>query len=64
MSRSHRRIDPKKQLVHLEKRHEHLKHQVSQYESRLSLTNIEQMDLQRLKKKKLATKDAIFQLSH
>ncbi len=59
MSRSQRRIDPSKELERLEQRHQRLKAQVADYEARLSLTTQEQLDLQNLKKKKLATKDAI-----
>jgi hypothetical protein len=59
MSRSQRRIDPAKELAHLEVRHRRLKEQVAHYESQLTLTAAEQLDLQRLKKQKLATKDAI-----
>jgi hypothetical protein len=59
MSRSQRRIDPSKELVRLEQRHKRLKEQVSEYETRLTLTSNEQLALQKLKKEKLATKDAI-----
>lgn len=63
MSRSQRQIDPAKQLEHLELRHQRLKAQVADYEARLSLTSQEQLDLQNLKKKKLATKDAIHRIT-
>ncbi len=59
MSRSQRRIDPSKELTRLEQRHKRLKEQVAEYESRLTLTSQEQVALQKLKKQKLATKDAI-----
>lgn len=59
MSKSQRRIDPAKELTRLEVRHKRLKAQVAEFESRLTLTAQEQLDLQQLKKKKLATKDAI-----
>ena len=59
MNRSQRRIDPDKELNHLQRRHERLKSQVAEYEARLTLTSTEQLDLQKLKKEKLATKDAI-----
>jgi hypothetical protein len=63
MSRSQRQIDPSKQLEHLEMRHQRLKAQVADYEARLTLTSQEQLDLQALKKKKLATKDAIHKIT-
>jgi uncharacterized protein YdcH (DUF465 family) len=63
MSRSQRRIDPAKQLSHLEKRHKKLKERVAEYESRLTLTSKEQATLQKLKKEKLATKDAIHRMT-
>jgi hypothetical protein len=63
MSRSQRPIDPAKQLVRLERRHQRLKQAVEQYESQLSLTSEEQLDLAKLKKQKLATKDAIARIS-
>lgn len=59
MSRSQRRIDPVKELNRLEKRHQRLKEAVAQYEAQLTLTAAEQLDLQKLKKEKLATKDAM-----
>jgi hypothetical protein len=63
MSRSMRRIDPTKELTRLETRHQRLKEQVAEYEARLLLTSQEQIDLQRLKKEKLATKDAIYKMT-
>jgi uncharacterized protein YdcH (DUF465 family) len=65
MSRSQgqRRIDPTKELSRLEKRHQRLKEQVAEYEGRLSLTSDEQLEVQKLKKQKLATKDAIFRMT-
>lgn len=63
MGRSQRRNDPTKELERLEKRHKALKEKVAEYESQLTLTATEQMDLQKLKKEKLATKDAIFRMS-
>ena len=59
MSRSQRRIDPSKELTHLEMRHQRLSEEVAEYEARLMLNTQEQMDLQKLKKEKLAAKDAI-----
>ena len=63
MSRSQRRSVPEKNLQRLEKRHKELKQRVAEYEARLSLTSEEQLDLQKLKKEKLATKDAIQRIS-
>ncbi|HEY8431507.1 MAG TPA: YdcH family protein [Sandaracinaceae bacterium] len=62
MSKSQRRIDPAKELRRLEERHKRLKEQVAEYESRLTLTAQERLCLQELKKKKLATKDAIYRM--
>lgn len=63
MSRSQRRTDPSKQLSRLEKRHRKLKERVAAYESQLSLTAQEEAALQRMKKEKLATKDAIHRMT-
>ena len=63
MSRSQRRIDPEKELARLEKRHKSLKERVANYESKLTLTTREQLQLQKLKKEKLATKDAIAKMT-
>ncbi|MCZ7687161.1 MAG: YdcH family protein [Sandaracinaceae bacterium] len=63
MSKSQRRIDPAKELTRLEQRHKRLKAQVAEFESKLTLTAQEQLDLQQLKKKKLATKDAIHRMT-
>jgi len=59
MSRSQRRIDPVKAIAHLEKRHQRLSEEVAEYEARLSLTPGEEQQLQKLKKEKLRTKDAL-----
>lgn len=60
MARSQsRQVDPLKELDRLERRHRKLKERVAEYEARLFLTNTEQLDLAKLKKEKLATKDAI-----
>lgn len=59
MSRPVRRTDPNKTLERLEHRHQKLKQRVAEYEARISLTTKEQVALQKLKKEKLATKDAI-----
>jgi hypothetical protein len=63
MGRSERRNDPTKELERLEKRHKALKEKVSEYEAQLTLTATEQIDLQKLKKEKLATKDAIVRMT-
>lgn len=63
MSRSQRRIDPVKELARLEQRHKRLKEAVASYESQRTLTLDEQLDLQKLKKEKLATKDAIYKMT-
>lgn len=63
MARSQsRQTDPLKELDRLERRHNKLKERVAEYESRLFLTSTEQLDLAKLKKEKLATKDAILNL--
>ena len=62
MSNRARRIDPAKELRRLESRHSQLKDRVAEFEERLSLTTSEQMQLTRLKKQKLQTKDAIQRL--
>lgn len=60
MARSQsRQVDPLKELDRLERRHKKLKERVAEYEARLFLTSTEQLDLAKLKKEKLATKDAI-----
>jgi hypothetical protein len=60
MARSQsRQADPLKELDRLERRHTKLKQRVAEYEARLFLTSAEQVDLVKLKKEKLATKDAI-----
>ncbi len=60
MARSQsRQTDPLKELDRLERRHTKLKQRVAEYEDRLFLTSAEQVDLVKLKKEKLATKDAI-----
>lgn len=54
-----RRPDPSKEIAHLEKRHQQLKERVAEYEARLALTAKEEVALQKLKKEKLKTKDAL-----
>ena len=51
-----------KDLSRLERRHKKLKERVAEYEARVFLTATEQVDLSKLKKEKLATKDAIHTL--
>jgi uncharacterized protein YdcH (DUF465 family) len=63
MSRSQRRIDPAKELTRLEARHKRLKEEVAHYEAQRTLSAAEQLDLQKLKKEKLATKDAIHRMT-
>lgn len=60
MARSQsRQVDPEKELNRLEKRHKRLKERVAEYEARVFLSTNEQVDLVKLKKEKLATKDQI-----
>ncbi len=54
-----RAIDPEKELVRLEKKHQRLKSRVAALEAQVSLTQEEQLELAKLKKQKLATKDAL-----
>jgi len=64
MNRSQRRTDPSKEISRLEQRHRALKEQVAEYEARLTLTSKEQLALQKLKKEKLRTKDALRQMAN
>ncbi len=48
-----------KDLDRLQRRHSKLKERVAEYEARVFLSTGEQSDLAKLKKEKLATKDAI-----
>jgi uncharacterized protein YdcH (DUF465 family) len=52
-------FDPRSTLVRLEEQHRHLKQEVATLERRAILTPAEQREAAALKKKKLATKDAI-----
>jgi uncharacterized protein YdcH (DUF465 family) len=63
MSRSQRRFDPSKELTRLEARHQRLSEEVAEFETKRVLTAQEQVDLQRLKKEKLAAKDAIHKIA-
>jgi uncharacterized protein YdcH (DUF465 family) len=53
------KVDPEKQLERLERRHRKLKDRVAEYEARVFLNRIDQVEVAKLKKEKLATKDAI-----
>lgn len=64
MSRSQRRTSPSEEIARLTKRHDVLKKQVAEYEARLTLTTQEQLALQKMKKEKLKTKDALLQMSN
>jgi uncharacterized protein YdcH (DUF465 family) len=48
-----------KELDRLQRRHKKLKERVAEYEARVFLTAGEQSEVNKLKKEKLATKDAI-----
>jgi hypothetical protein len=60
--RKQRPIDMEKQLSHLERKHERLKARVAEYDGLSFLTDEDAMRRAALKKKKLATKDALFEL--
>lgn len=53
------KAEPEKQLERLERRHHKLKARVAEYEARVFLSATEQAQVAKLKKEKLATKDAI-----
>jgi len=53
--------DADKELDRLQRRHKKLKERVAEYEARVFLTTTEAIEVARLKKEKLATKDAINQ---
>ncbi len=59
---SSRPIDPQKMIRRLEKKHAHLEAKVAELAGRPYLTPLEQMKVQQLKKKKLATKDELVSL--
>ena len=48
-----------KEFDRLQRRHKKLKERVAEYEARVFLTAAEQSEVNKLKKEKLATKDAI-----
>lgn len=54
-----RPIDSHKQVQRLERKHQELKARVAELDSRAYLTVTEQVERIRLKKQKLATKDAL-----
>ncbi len=58
MSRT-RPIDSHKQLQRLERKHQSLKARVAELDDRAFLTAQEQVERNKLKKQKLATKDAL-----
>ncbi len=60
--RKSRPVSPTKQLKRLQKRHESLKERVRELECHSFLTLEERMECTRLKKQKLATKDALTRL--
>ena len=60
MSKQHaQHVQPERDISRLEKKHAELAQRVETLDGRLSLTPGEEMELQRLKKEKLWTKDAI-----
>lgn len=60
MSKEHaRETSAERQVSRLEKKHAELAERVEDLDGRLSLTPGEELELQRLKKKKLWTKDAL-----
>ena len=59
---SRRPSNPDIELQRLEQRHQQLKERVAEFESRPSLSSKEQFTLAKLKKEKLATKDAMQRL--
>lgn len=48
-----------KELDRLQRRHKKLKERVAEYEARVFLTTVEQSEVNKLKKEKLAIKDTI-----
>ena len=60
MPKHHSRMIPTdRQMSHLEKKHAELAERVAMLDSRNHLSPTEEMELQRLKKEKLWTKDAL-----
>lgn len=57
-----RPIDAERQIDHLQRKHEDLKAKVGELDNRAYLTSTEQVERARLKKEKLATKDALYHL--
>ena len=58
-----RSIDATKQAAHLERKHQQLKARVQELDSHLHLSTSEDVELRKLKKQKLATKDALLGLA-
>ncbi|MBW2460293.1 MAG: DUF465 domain-containing protein [Deltaproteobacteria bacterium] len=61
--RKSRPIDATKQAAHLERKHQQLKVRVRELDSHLHLSSSEGVELRKLKKQKLATKDALLGLT-
>ncbi len=59
---SSRPIAPEKMIARLERRHARLEAKVAEFTERPYLTPLEQLQMQQLKKKKLATKDELASL--
>ncbi len=59
-----RPIPSERDVTRLEEKHAELAARVAELDSRISLTPNEAMELQRLKKEKLWTKDAIYHANH
>jgi len=60
MSKHHARNDDPERISRLKKKHAELAERVADLDGRRSLTPGEAFELQRLKKEKLHTKDALF----
>lgn len=61
--RKSRLIEPAKQAAHLERKHQQLKARVQELDSHMHLSTSEGVELRKLKKLKLATKDALLGLT-
>ena len=60
--RRERPEDTEQQLFRLERKHRQLKQRISELDRRLHLTSSEEWEVTHLKKRRLATKDAITSL--
>ncbi len=60
--RKSRPVDMQKHVERLQRKHLELKERVTELDSRLHLSTAEDVERQRLKKEKLAAKDALLQL--